>query len=158
MPVKINSMTLQDLPAILEIEQKSFSDPWSRRSFISELTENPYAVYFVAIYKEKIAGYIGGWLITDELHITNLAVSLNCRNVGIAQALIDEIIKYSAEKDVKRATLEVRVTNNPAINLYRKKGFIAVGHRPKYYTNNNEDALIMWKEYNSGSENKWASK
>ncbi len=144
--VNISSMSLKHLPRVMQIERESFSDPWSLSSFISELSDNSYATYFIARYQKKIAGYIGGWLITDELHITNLAIAKEFRGLGIAQHLIDKIIQYSKDRGINRATLEVRASNNSAMNLYRKKGFTSVGYRPNYYTNNNEDAMIMWKE------------
>ncbi|MFW6022403.1 MAG: ribosomal protein S18-alanine N-acetyltransferase [Halanaerobiaceae bacterium] len=152
MEIKFKKMGLEHLGEVLRIEHQSFSDPWSRRSFVREVKENPYANYFVAIHNNEIVGYIGGWMVTDELHITNLAVDRESRKKGIAEFLIDNLLLYSKEYDINRATLEVRVSNIPAINLYRKKGFVSLGHRKSYYTNNNEDALIMWKEFDSGKD------
>lgn len=148
---RIVPMEIAHLPRVMEIEAISFSDPWSKDSFLHELRENPYAVYFVALDGELAIAYIGGWLIIDELHITSLAVDSNFRKQGIAQALIDRILLFSYNQGIVHATLEVRVSNNSAINLYRKMGFVSLGHRPRYYTNNNEDALIMWKEIGSDS-------
>ncbi|MFP4015767.1 MAG: ribosomal protein S18-alanine N-acetyltransferase [Halanaerobiales bacterium] len=144
--LRIIPMTLDHLSRVMQIERESFSDPWSLTSFVGEITDNPYAIYFVALYDEQIAGYIGGWLVTDELHITNLAIARENRRHGIAQELIDWMTIYACEQGMSRATLEVRASNNSAINLYRKKGFTSVGYRPNYYTNNGEDAMIMWKE------------
>lgn len=146
MDITIAEMNLSHLNRVLEIERQSFSDPWSRRSFYREIKENRYALYLSAIYQKNVIGYIGGWIISDELHITNLAIDNNYRHRGIGQHLIEELLKCSLKRGVKRATLEVRVSNLPAIKLYEKKGFSAAGYRPKYYRNNNEDALIMWKE------------
>lgn len=146
MTIKIVPMEITHLPGVMEIERYSFIDPWSAYAFRSELTDNPYAVYFVALEGEQVLAYIGGWLITDELHITNLAVDNNYRKRGIALDLLDRILEFSWQEGIRRATLEVRVSNSSAINLYRKKGFVAIGQRPGYYLNNNEDALIMWKE------------
>lgn len=150
--INISPMSLRHLSRVMQIERESFSDPWSLFSFTSELSDNPYATYFIAIYQEMIAGYIGGWLVTDELHITNLAIAKEFRGLGIAQQLIDEIIQYSRAWGINRATLEVRASNNSAMNLYRKKGFTSAGYRPSYYTNNNEDAMIMWKEIKGEEE------
>ncbi|NLM97891.1 MAG: ribosomal protein S18-alanine N-acetyltransferase [Halanaerobiaceae bacterium] len=144
---RIVPMAITHLERVMEIEKDSFSDPWSRGSFVSEITENPYAVYFVALEGELVIAYIGGWLLTGELHITNLAVDKDYRRRGIAERLIEKILLYSSNKGIKAATLEVRVSNISAINLYKKMGFIPVGSRPGYYLNNNEDALIMWKKY-----------
>ncbi len=150
--INIYPMSLKHLSRVMQIERESFSDPWSLTSFISELSDNTYATYFIAIYQNRIVGYIGGWLVTDELHITNLAVDKKYRGLGIGQQLIDEIIKYSKNRGINRATLEVRASNNTAMNLYRKKGFTSVGYRPNYYTNNSEDAMIMWKEIKGEGE------
>lgn len=144
---RIVPMEIIHLNRVLEIEQASFLDPWTKGSFINEITGNPYAVYFVALEGELVTAYIGGWLVTDELHIINLAVDKNYRQRSIASALIDKILTFSYNKGIQSATLEVRLSNNPAINLYKKKGFIPVGCRPGYYSNNNEDALIMWRKY-----------
>lgn len=146
MKIKIVPMELMHLAEVLAIEQDSFSDPWSEYAFKSEISANPHAAYFVALEDGKVVGYIGGWLIMDQLHITNLAVDRNYRQKGIAMDLLDRILEYSWQEGIREATLEVRVSNNSAINLYRKKGFVSAGCRPGYYLNNNEDALIMWKE------------
>ncbi|MFW6034996.1 MAG: ribosomal protein S18-alanine N-acetyltransferase [Halothermotrichaceae bacterium] len=150
MDLIIKPMSVSQLHQILEIEKKSFPAPWSKRSFHRELEENPYAVYLQAEINDKIIAYVGGWIILDELHITNLAVIPEYRRHGIARKLINALIAKSKDKGAVRATLEVRVSNTPAINLYKKNGFISAGCRPNYYTDNNEDALIMWKEICDG--------
>ena len=147
MEINICPMKESDFPQVIEIEQKSFADPWSIKSFYSEIQENPYALYLVAYSQERLVAYIGGWLITDELHITNLAVDPEQRGKGLAKKLLDEMIEISREEGMNKATLEVRISNSAAINLYRKNGFAIVGRRTKYYANNQEDALIMRKEY-----------
>ena len=136
-----------DLTQVMAIEQKSFADPWTLQSFYREIQENPYSRYLVAYRQERLVAYIGGWLITDQLHITNLAVDPQDRGNGLAKKLLDELVRLSRKEGINKATLEVRVSNDAAINLYRKNGFAIVGRRPKYYINNQEDALIMWKEY-----------
>lgn len=136
-----------DLTQVMAIEQKSFADPWTLQSFYREIQENPYSRYLVAYRQERLVAYIGGWLITDQLHITNLAVDPQERGNGLAKKLLDELVRLSRKEGINKATLEVRVSNDAAINLYRKNGFAIVGRRPKYYINNQEDALIMWKEY-----------
>lgn len=136
-----------DLTQVMAIEQKSFVDPWTLQSFYREIQENPYSRYLVAYRQERLVAYIGGWLITDQLHITNLAVDPQERGNGLAKKLLDELVRLSRKEGINKATLEVRVSNDAAINLYRKNGFAIVGRRPKYYINNQEDALIMWKEY-----------
>lgn len=146
MEIKIRKMDLSHLAEVMKIEEESFPDPWSRRSFKREISENSYASYLIAVLDQLVIGYIGAWIITDELHITNLAIAKPYRQSGVAQTLIDSLLNFSLEEDCQRATLEVRVSNFAAIKLYKNKGFIAVGIRPKYYANDNEDALIMWKK------------
>ncbi len=141
----ILKMELSHLPRIMEIEKKSFNDPWSKKSFIREITHNHYAYYFVACLEKQVIGYIGGWNVVDELHITNLAVDPAYRRLGIAYKLINWIIDIVRSEGAVKATLEVRVSNKAAIHLYEKCGFVAAGKRPRYYINNGEDALIMWK-------------
>lgn len=142
----IDIMTEDDLSQVMQIEEETFADPWSLNSFRRDIKENPYSLYLTAYQGNRLAGYIGGWLIIDELHITNLAVDSSVRKQGIATALIEELIRITKLKGISRVTLEVRVSNEPAINLYKKMGFESAGCRPRYYQNNNEDALIMWKE------------
>ncbi len=147
MEIRIGPMKEADLTQVMAIEQKSFADPWTLQSFYREIQENPYSRYLVAYRQERLVAYIGGWLITDQLHITNLAVEPQERGNGLAKKLLDELVRLSRKEGINKATLEVRVSNDAAINLYRKNGFAIVGRRPKYYINNQEDALIMWKEY-----------
>ncbi|MCG8513559.1 MAG: ribosomal protein S18-alanine N-acetyltransferase [Halanaerobiales bacterium] len=147
MEIRIAPMKEADLSQVMAIEQKSFADPWTLQSFYREIQENPYSRYLVAYRQERLVAYIGGWLITDQLHITNLAVDPQERGNGLAKKLLDELVRLSRKEGINKATLEVRVSNDAAINLYRKNGFAIVGRRPKYYINNQEDALIMWKEY-----------
>ena len=147
MEIRIGPMKEADLSQVMAIEQKSFADPWTLQSFYREIQENPYSRYLVAYRQERLVAYIGGWLITDQLHITNLAVEPQERGNGLAKKLLDELVRLSRKEGINKATLEVRVSNDAAINLYRKNGFAIVGRRPKYYINNQEDALIMWKEY-----------
>ncbi len=147
MEIRIGPMKEADLTQVMAIEQKSFADPWTLQSFYREIQENPYSRYLVAYRQERLVAYIGGWLITDQLHITNLAVDPQERGNGLAKKLLDELVRLSRKEGINKATLEVRVSNDAAINLYRKNGFAIVGRRPKYYINNQEDALIMWKEY-----------
>lgn len=146
MNIVINRMLESDLPRVMKIERKSFADPWSLNSFRRELNDNPYALYLSAYLDEKLIAYIGGWLVTDELHITNLAVDPAYRRQGVAGKLLAELIDLAKKQGIVRATLEVRASNTSAIKLYEKNGFSSVGCRPRYYRNNNEDALIMWKE------------
>lgn len=146
-PVAIDRMTVADLDEVLEIERLSFHTPWSRRSFLYELLENQRALYITARHAEtgSILGYIGMWVIFDEGHITNLAVRPEYRRHGIGAFLLDNLAALAKERGVSRLTLEVRQSNIGAQLLYTKHGFTSSGIRRRYYRDNNEDALIMWK-------------
>lgn len=152
MYIEIVSMNEAHLDDVLRIEKDSFPDPWSLRSFRREIKENPYAHYLSALNNRKVIGYIGGWVIIDELHITNLAVDYLYRRNGIARKLLNRLAVRAKQEGSLKVTLEVRVSNSSAIALYKKYGFIPVGCRPKYYSNDHEDALIMWKEIVDGGE------
>lgn len=146
MQVIVERMTVEDLEAVIEIEEQSFPVPWSRNSFLHELFENERAIYLVAKdYSGKVVGYIGVWIIFDEGHITNLATHPQYRRFGIGEKLIEHLTRICKERGVKHLTLEVRRSNIPAQGLYQKVGFVHMGIRRKYYLDNNEDAIIMWK-------------
>ena len=110
------------------------------------------ASYVVAVDERnnKIAGYAGMWIVIDEAHITNVAVLKEYRGKKIGKMLMERQVKDSIVAGAVKMTLEARVSNVTAINLYKKTGFIEVGVRKKYYDDNNEDAVIMWKYYEEG--------
>ncbi|OOE00365.1 ribosomal-protein-alanine N-acetyltransferase [Anoxybacillus kestanbolensis] len=137
-------MTIQDLDRIVEIEQRSFTLPWSRSSFHQELTNNPYARYIVMEHDGQIIGYCGMWLVMDEAHITNIAVLPEFRGKKLGEALMKQAMALAREEGTKTMTLEVRVSNIVAQSLYRKLGFLNGGIRKRYYSDNQEDALVMW--------------
>ncbi len=142
---KIELMTQNDLDGVVKVEEESFVISWSRKSFEDEL-KNDKALYLVAKQDEKVVGYIGTWLILDEAHITNIAVSGEYRNQKIGDKLVNELIEICKEKNIKSMTLEVRNSNTIAQKLYKNHGFKLAGIRKEYYSDNKEDALIMWKE------------
>ncbi|WP_163152622.1 ribosomal protein S18-alanine N-acetyltransferase [Anoxybacillus sp. MB8] len=144
MNVFFRFMTLQDLDRIMEIEQCSFTLPWSRSSFYQELTNNPYARYIVMEYDGQIIGYCGMWLVMDEAHITNIAVLPEFRGKKLGEALMKQAMALAREEGAQTMTLEVRVSNTVAQSLYRKLGFLNGGIRKRYYSDNQEDALVMW--------------
>jgi len=143
--VIIRGMLPKDIDQIMNIERICFSLPWSKASFENEL-RNELAYYQVAEISGNIVAYMGMWRIIDECHITNVAVLPEYRNKGIASMLIEKMIEICRCSEISFMTLEVRVSNTPAINLYTKYGFFAVGKRPNYYIKPVEDALIMWKQ------------
>lgn len=138
-------MNLSHVPQIAEMEKLCFSDPWSERSIASEL-ENSLSLWLVYEIDGKVAGYIGSQSVPPESDMMNLAVMPNMRKQGIAQALVCELTRLLHSWGIESLTLEVRVSNAPAIALYTKLGFTIVGQRPRYYVNPREDALIMRKE------------
>lgn len=135
----------EDLEGIFALEQICFSEPWSRESLTRDLTENRLAFYLVAQLDSEIVGYVGIWNIVDEGHINNVAVSPVYRRQHIGTILIDTLIKVTEEAGIKKHTLEVRKSNESAKALYRNFGFKECGVRPRYYEDNNEDAIIMWR-------------
>lgn len=146
MDVLIRKMVVEDLDDIMEIEAASFSVPWSRNAFENELSTNMLAVYYVAVLGGRCVGYAGMWHVMDELHITNVAVHPDFRGHHISNGLMDALIGFSEGDAYVGMTLEVRESNRVARNLYEKYGFEILGKRTKYYTDNGEDALVMWKE------------
>lgn len=131
---------------IAELEKICFNDPWSVRSIAYELT-NPLSTWFVAVEDSRVVGYIGSQAVMDEADIMNVAVDPAYRRTGVAQGLLDTLIGALKEKGVCCLFLEVRVSNESAINLYAKNDFLQVGRRPNYYHNPKEDALILRKEW-----------
>jgi [ribosomal protein S18]-alanine N-acetyltransferase len=139
-------MREDDIEQIVNIETLSFATPWSRESFFNELNKNQFATYVVMEDDEKIIGYCGMWLIVDEAHITNIAVLPEYRGRKLGDALLAKVIETARDMGAKSMTLEVRVSNHVAQNLYRKYGFKNGGIRKGYYTDNHEDAIVMWVE------------
>ena len=133
------------IKGIISIERSCFTIPWSNDSFMQEL-KNEIAYYIVAVQDGNVIGYGGMWIILDEAHITNVAVSPQLQRQGIAKMIIERLIECAEEANVFSMTLEVRMSNHPAISLYRKYDFEDAGIRKEYYENNNEDALIMWRK------------
>lgn len=141
---EIKNMTKEHIEQIVEIEKSCFEIPWSKKSFQDELDKKYMAIYLVALENEKVVGYGGMWHVVNEGHITNIAVHKDFRKKGIAKSIISELIKIAKEKEMIGITLEVRKSNEIALNLYKKQGFILEGIRKEYYENK-EDAIIMWK-------------
>lgn len=142
-PIEIRRMMAEDIDGIVGVETRSFTIPWSKQMFLDELS-NPLALYYVAACDGKIVAYAGLWLIIDEGHITNIAVDPSWRRQKIAAELMRKIFETAAEYGLRGLTLEVRAGNQPAISLYQKFGFKVEGRRKAYYSDNHEDALIMW--------------
>lgn len=139
-------MTLADVPDIVAIEQQVFTLPWTADAFTNELVQNHFAKYVVLLLDGQLAGYGGMWMIVDEAHVTNVAIAEQFHRQGWGERLLSEMQRIALDNGALRMTLEVRVSNVAAQKLYRKKGFERAGIRPGYYSDNGEDALIMWAE------------
>lgn len=147
--VSVDLMQRTDLPEILAIERVSFPSPWTEGMFLDELRIPQAQKWVVKIQidgKSLIGAYIVFWLVADEAHLHNLAVRKEFRRHGLAYTLLQLMKQTAAQMGIAKRTLEVRASNQPAIGLYRKCGFVIKGRRPKYYTDTNEDALIMWAD------------
>lgn len=139
-------MSMDDIPPILAIEQEAFSSPWTEEAFVNELQNNMFAKYVVMEYGGELVGYGGMWIIMDEAHVTNIAIRSDFRGLGLGDRLMGRLKRTAIFYGAARMTLEVRVSNTHAQRLYAKHGFEPAGVRPNYYSDNNEDALIMWAE------------
>lgn len=152
--IRMRPMAPEDVPVVAAIEARSFSLPWSERAFRAELAEKRNSHLIVAegpppdgdgSRPGRVLGYACWWLVVDECHILNLAVSPECRRRGVADVLLAGLLEGARKRGAGRATLEVRASNRAAIALYEKHGFAPVAFRKEYYPDNQEDALIMWK-------------
>ncbi|WP_158738713.1 ribosomal protein S18-alanine N-acetyltransferase [Alteribacillus sp. YIM 98480] len=153
----IRFMEEKDLEGVLRVEHNAFQIPWTRYAFVNELTNNQFAHYLVAEWEEEIIGYCGVWIIIDEAHITNIAVHSSYRGRKIGETLLVNALEMAFTYGAKTMSLEVRVSNMTAQSLYKKLGFQAGGIRKNYYTDNYEDALVMWvniDEYKQSEERK----
>ena len=144
--LRIESMTFDDLPAVHAIEKSSFAVPWPNDAYRSELTTNRLASYIVARAADAVVGFAGLWVMVDEAHVTTFAVDPRWRRRGVGERLLLGLIDIAVARRAREATLEVRLSNMPARRLYEKYGFRPVGIRPRYYSDNGEDALIMTTE------------
>jgi ribosomal-protein-alanine N-acetyltransferase len=145
-PLEFRSMRLEDIPAICEIEKEAFTTPWTSAAFINELNNNQFARYMVMECGEEVIGYGGMWIIIDEAHVTNIALKEKYRGKKLGERLLREMQQTAIFFGAVRMTLEVRPSNRVAQGLYEKLGFYGVGVRRGYYTDNREDAIIMWAD------------
>jgi ribosomal-protein-alanine N-acetyltransferase len=143
--VEISRMSLDDIDDVIVLERLSFIIPWSREAFVEELTKNKFALYISARINGRVIGYAGMWKVCDEGHITNVAVHPEYRRNGVGRKLVEGLIELAKKEEISRMTLEVRRSNTVAQELYSKYGFEVDGYRKEYYSDNGEDAVIMWK-------------
>jgi [ribosomal protein S18]-alanine N-acetyltransferase len=144
--LRIEAMRLEDLDEVQRIEEASFSTPWPPNAYRSELMTNRLASYLVGRVDDRIVAYGGMWLMVDEAHITTFAVHPGWRRQRVGERLLLAFFDLARDRHARELTLEVRLSNLAARRLYEKYGFRPVGLRPRYYSDNQEDALIMTTE------------
>jgi ribosomal-protein-alanine N-acetyltransferase len=140
---RVEPMTAADIPAVHDIERASFPVPWPPYAFHHELESNRLARYLVVRAGDRTVAYGGVWLMVDEAHVTTFAVSPAWRRKGVGARLMLALLQVAVEVGAQVATLEVRLSNLAARNLYQRFGFRPVGVRPRYYSDDGEDALVM---------------
>jgi len=155
-------MRTADLDAVQRIERASFSTPWPSYAYRQEIENNRLAHYIVAregdevvgdgIVGDQVVGFAGMWMMVDQAHITTFAVDPAWRRKGIGARMVLALLRMGETLGARQATLEVRLSNLPARRLYERFGFRPVGVRPRYYTDNGEDALIMTTDDLDGPE------
>ena len=137
-----------DVRQIHEIETLCFPMPWSEESILHDVKENPVARWLVLDDGEgRVLAYAGMWFVLDEAHVCNVAVHPDYRRLGYGRRVMDALMQLAQDNSMSMMTLEVRRSNTPAQNLYHACGFLDVGYRKRYYEDNKEDALIMYKEF-----------
>ena len=134
------------MDAVLAIEAASFSNPWTREMYLSEIENRGVSYCYLARVGDKVVGFCSFWRVLEELHINNLAVAPDHRGAGAGSALLTAVLREGARLGARRATLEVRRSNEAARRLYERMGFTVAGVRRGYYTNPVEDALVLWRE------------
>jgi ribosomal-protein-alanine N-acetyltransferase len=137
----------RDLDGLLEVEAESFTNPWTREMYSQEL-QNRSLCHILIVRTDEclVIGFCAFWLVFDEMHINNVALRPQFRGQGIGTALLRHTIVAASDLGARRATLEVRASNDPARRLYARLGFYVAGTRRNYYTNPVEDALILWRD------------
>ncbi len=146
--VHIRTLRLSDLEDVELIEQRSYRTPWSRSMFASELAK-PTSICLGAVEGSRLVGYVINSRYVDAWHVMNVAVDPDYQRRGIATRLLERLFELTADDERRGYTLEVRVSNLEAIALYERLGFERRGVRRGYYTDNREDALIMWRDAGS---------
>ena len=147
MSVVVRRMTAADVPAVSQIDRLSFSLPWPEHSFQYEVSENRVSHCWVAeTDDQRIVGMIVSWVIVDEMHIATIATHPDFRRQGIGALILRTALQDGKRAGARLAFLEVREANEAAQAMYRKFGFRVTGRRPRYYRDNNEDAILMTLE------------
>jgi len=137
----------RDLDGVLFVESESFTNPWTKEMYAWELQNRAVCyIYVVRTSERPVVGFCAFWLVVDEIHINNVAVLPELRGQGIGSALMRRVFDEAHGLGARRATLEVRASNDGARRLYERLGFYVAGTRRDYYTNPVEDALILWRD------------
>ncbi|GAA0431938.1 ribosomal protein S18-alanine N-acetyltransferase [Lentibacillus halophilus] len=142
--LSIRKLSDTDLDRVLDVECGSFTVPWSKDILKQELTENKYAHYFGVFVGEWLVGYAGMWLVIDDAQITTISVIPDFRGQKLGEKLFLYVMTEAVRMGAKRLSLEVRMSNTAAQRMYRKFGLVPGGVRKCYYTDNQEDAMVMW--------------
>ena len=144
----VRAIREEDVPQIHAIEKLCFAMPWSEESILHDVKENVVASWLVLDDGEgRVLAYAGMWFVLDEAHICNVAVHPDCRRLGYGRRIFEALMQLAQDNSMAMMTLEVRRSNLPAQSLYHACGFQDVGYRKRYYEDNREDALIMYKEF-----------
>ncbi|WP_182201537.1 ribosomal protein S18-alanine N-acetyltransferase [Paraliobacillus salinarum] len=146
--VSVRKMTVDDIKQVRIVEEACFATPWTEDIYQKELIQNSYAHYYVIEKGKQIVGFCGIWIVVDEAQITNIAILPTYRGCGYGSYLFQYVINQAMLAGSVRLSLEVRVSNLVAQKLYRKFGLKPAGIRKNYYTDNNEDAMVMWVNLN----------
>ncbi|MFM9873624.1 MAG: ribosomal protein S18-alanine N-acetyltransferase [Fimbriimonadaceae bacterium] len=141
--LRIAPLEERHIARVVEIEKASQSCPWSEQSFRNELSQD-HGIFIIGELGTDLIGFAGEWIMIDEAHIITVAIAESYRRQGYAEKLITELLLRAVSKGATCATLEVRASNQAAIELYEKMGFASTGKRKNYYPDNKEDAVIMW--------------
>ena len=144
--IRVRIAKSSDLDDIYELDMQTFAMPWSKEALSYDILENDNAFVIVAEYEGEFAGYADIWTVLDEADLNSIAVRVDFRRKGIGDAIMLAMTEILSANSVATINLEVRVSNMPAIKLYKKYGFNECGVRPGYYLDNGEDALIMKRE------------
>ncbi|WP_042225420.1 ribosomal protein S18-alanine N-acetyltransferase [Oceanobacillus manasiensis] len=140
----IRKMEIADVDQVMEVEKASFTTPWTTDIFYQEIVDNQYAYYYVIEWNGKIAGYVGTWVVLEDAQVTNIAILPGLRGQKLGEKLFHYMLLQVKLIGATRLSLEVRKSNIPAQKLYRKFGLVPGGIRKNYYTDNQEDAIVMW--------------
>ncbi|MCL2418439.1 MAG: ribosomal protein S18-alanine N-acetyltransferase [Conexibacteraceae bacterium] len=138
----IRALTFSDLPQVLAIERRAFTSPWSLSMFVLELSK-PSGIHLAAVRGRELVGYLICARYDEAYHVMTIATAPEHRREGVGSTLLDALIERAGAD--ANYTLEVRVSNHGAIALYERYGFRGVGTRPRYYADNGEDAIVMWR-------------